>query len=111
MLLESVQSGSSAELPEGFVAEQHSKEIASEDDSAKFLSKAEYLKLYDQVQAATLAALDKVSEADLDGPAPERFRETFPTAGHIYILIATHGMMHAGQFVPVRRALGKPILM
>jgi hypothetical protein len=27
----------------------------------------------------------------------------------MFILIATHPMMHAGQFVPVRRALGKPV--
>ena len=63
------------------------------------------------MQAASVAALEKTSEADLDGPAPEKFREMFPTAGHVYILLATHSMMHAGQFVPVRRALGKPILM
>jgi hypothetical protein len=35
----------------------------------------------------------------------------FPTAGHIYLLIATHGLMHAGQFVPVRRKLGKPVVI
>ncbi|MCG8451163.1 MAG: DinB family protein [Pirellulales bacterium] len=110
MLLESLQPGAAAELPEGFAA-QHDKETCGEDDPAKFCTKAEYLELFDKVQAATTAALDKLSEADLDGPAPERFREMFPTAGHIYILIATHPMMHAGQFVPVRRALGKPILM
>jgi hypothetical protein len=28
-----------------------------------------------------------------------------------FSLIATHPMMHAGQFVVVRRQLGKPILM
>jgi hypothetical protein len=35
----------------------------------------------------------------------------FPTVGHIYLLIATHQLMHAGQFVPVRRALGKPVVI
>jgi len=58
-----------------------------------------------------LAALEKTSEADLDAESPEHFRESFPTVGHIYVLIASHGMMHAGQFVPVRRALGKPIVI
>ena len=109
-LLDSLQPGAAAALPEGF-AEQHSKDTSGEDDPAKFHTKAEYLELFDKMQAATFAALDKASEADLDGPAPENYREMFPTAGHIYILIATHPMMHAGQFVPVRRALGKPILM
>jgi len=110
MLLESVQPGAAAALPDGF-AEQHNKETAGEDDAAKFCTKDEYLELYDKVQAATLAALAKTTDADLDGPAPEKFREMFPTVGHIYVLIATHPMMHAGQFVPVRRALDKPILM
>ena len=30
---------------------------------------------------------------------------------NMFTLIATHPMMHAGQFVVVRRQLGKPILM
>ena len=109
-LLESVQPGAAATLPDGF-ALQHGKETAGDDDPANFRTKSEYLELYDKVQAASVAALEKTSEADLDGPASEKFREMFPTAGHVYILLATHSMMHAGQFVPVRRALGKPILM
>ena len=34
-----------------------------------------------------------------------------PKAKDIWCLIATHGLMHAGQFVPVRRALGKPVVI
>ena len=109
-LLNSLQPGAAAELPAGF-AEAHSKENCGVNDASKFATKQQYLDLMDKVQAATFAALEKVSEADLDAPAPEQFRQMFPTAGHIYILIATHQMMHAGQFVPVRRALGKPVLM
>jgi len=109
-LVESVQPGAAADLPEGF-AEQHSKETIAEDDPAKFCSKADYLELFDKVEAASLAALAKLSESDLDAAAPEHFRERFPTVGHVYVLIATHAMMHAGQFVPVRRALDKAILM
>ncbi|PHR97934.1 MAG: hypothetical protein COA78_26800 [Blastopirellula sp.] len=109
-LLESVAPGAAAELPEGF-ADQHSKETCGSDDASKFCTKEKYTELLEKVQAATKTALAATSEADLDAPAPEKFREMFPTAGHIYVLIATHGMMHAGQFVPVRRALDKPILM
>ena len=109
-LLNSLQPGAAAELPAGF-AEKHSKETCGIDDPAQFCNKQEYLDLMDKVQASTFAALEKVSEADLDGPAPEQFKDFFPTAGQVYILIATHQMMHAGQFVPVRRALGKPVLM
>ena len=38
-------------------------------------------------------------------------RRRFPTVGSIFTLIATHPMMHAGQFVVVRRQLGKPIVI
>lgn len=109
-LLESVAPGAGVELPAGFV-EKHSKETCGEDDQAKFCTKQEYLDLFDKVHAASLAALEKTSEADLDAESPEKFRQMFPTVGNIYVLIAMHGMMHAGQFVPVRRELGKPVLI
>ncbi len=108
-LLEMVSQGESAELPEGF-ADQHSKETAGLDDASKFYTKQEYLDLFEKVHAATLEALGKYSDEDLDKPGPEKFAEMFPTVGHVFVLIATHGMMHAGQIVPVRRKLGKPIL-
>ena len=50
-------------------------------------------------------------ESEFDKPAPEDFRSFCPTMGDMFTLIATHPMMHAGQFVVVRRQLGKPILM
>jgi hypothetical protein len=62
-------------------------------------------------RAASLAARDAYAESDLDNPAPEDFRTFCPTTGDMFTLIATHPMMHAGQFVIVRRQLGKPILM
>ncbi len=109
-LLESVCPGAAAELPAGF-SEKHSKETCGEDDASKFCTKAEYLELFEKVHAATLVALEKTSEADLDAESPEQFREMFPTVGGIYVLIASHGMMHAGQLVPVRRDLGKPVVI
>ncbi|MEM8864398.1 MAG: DinB family protein [Planctomycetota bacterium] len=109
-LLEMVKPGAAIALPEGF-AEQHSKEAAGEDDPAKFHTKQEYLDLLDKVTQATMAALEATSDEELDTPSPEHFAQFAPTHGHIYSLIATHPMMHAGQFVPVRRKLGKPVLM
>ena len=109
-LLNSICPGKGAELPAGF-AEQHSKETCETEDSAGFRTKQEYLDLYQQVREATLAALEVVSDADLDEPSPEPMREHFPKVGQIFTLIGTHPMMHAGQFVVVRRQLGKPILM
>jgi hypothetical protein len=107
-LLDYVAPGTGAKLPDGF-AERHSKENAGDDTPEHFCKKQEYLDLFQQVHAATLSQLDKLSEDDLDRPGPEHFRNLFPTVGHIFVLMATHGLMHAGQFVPVRRALGKPI--
>lgn len=107
-LLNQVCPGAAPELPAGF-AEQHSKATASSDDASKFGKKQQYLDLLDQVRAATLSAMDKLPEADLDKPGPESMRNFCPTVGSFFNLIASHPMMHAGQFVPVRRALGKPI--
>jgi hypothetical protein len=109
-LLEGIQPGAAPRLPEGFAA-KHSKETTGVDDPAKFCTKQEYLDLMDKVRAATFTALEKVSDSDLDQPSPEQFRQMVPTVGHIYLMIATHQMMHAGQFVAVRRKLGKPVVI
>ena len=109
-LLEGVAPGKGIELPAGFVA-AHSKEKATDDNPADFLSKTAYLELFDQVRANSLAALDAFPEAELDSPAPESFRAFCPTMGQVFNLIADHPLMHAGQFVIVRRQLGKPIVI
>jgi uncharacterized damage-inducible protein DinB len=109
-LLNMVCPGQAATLPEGFAA-QHAKEASASDDPAKFRTKQEYVDLFQRVRASTLAALEKLSDADLDRPSPESFRERFPTVGHMLTLIASHPTMHAGQFVVVRRLLGKPVLI
>ena len=74
-------------------------------------SVAQPLKYYVNNVGGTLSLLEAFPESDFALPAPESFRKMFPTMGSIFILIATHPMMHAGQFVPIRRALGKPIVM
>lgn len=98
-----------AELPAGF-AEAHTKETASSDDPKKFYSKEQYLTLMRQVHDATLAALDATPDAKLDDPAPEGMREYAPTVASAFLIVGLHELMHEGQFVAVRRALGKPIL-
>ena len=109
-LMESVAPGQGIELPAGF-ADTHSKESCDNDDPASFHAKQTYVDLFEKVRAASSAALDGYAPADLDKPAPEGFREFCPTMGDMFTLIATHPLMHAGQFVIVRRQLGKPILM
>ena len=87
------------------------KNRAASDDPARFSTKSEYLELLDKTQQATREALASMTPDQLDAPSPERFRGMFPTVGHIFILLSTHRLMHAGQFVPVRRTLGKPVLI
>lgn len=96
-------------LPEGF-HEQYAKGT-DENPNQTYQTAQEYIELFDRVNQAVEAELAKLSDEDLDRPAPEKFRERFPSIGHLYILMATHPLMHAGQFVPVRRKLGKPIVV
>jgi hypothetical protein len=96
-------------LPPGFT-EQHTKDTAASESPKGFATKAEYLKLFQQVRAATLANLAKLSEADLDKPITGRIASFAPTVGALLLLTANHVLMHAGQFTVVRRKLGKPVL-
>jgi uncharacterized damage-inducible protein DinB len=109
-LLNSICPGKAAELPSGF-AEQHAKENCQNDDRANFCSKQEYLELFQRVRGATLEALQSLPDAGLDAPSPESFREHFPTVGQMFVLIANHPMMHAGQLAVVRRQLDKPVVI
>lgn len=97
------------ELPTGF-AEKYTKDTATSDDAAAFDTKAVYLSLADAMKAASLAAVDVTAEADLDKPGPESMREYAPTVASVLMILGSHWLMHAGQFVPIRRKLGKPAL-
>ncbi|MCC7474763.1 MAG: DinB family protein [Pirellulales bacterium] len=107
-LLNSLCPGAAPSLPTGF-EEHHAKENKDSNDPKHFCTVAEYQALFEKVRGASEKTLALQSAADFDQPAPEKWRKMFPTAGAVWCLIATHGMMHAGQFVPVRRALGKPV--
>jgi hypothetical protein len=97
------------ELPAGF-AEQHDKATSAKDPPTGFATKAVYLDLFNKVRGASLAALDKMPDADLDRPTEGRMAEFAPTVGALMMLNANHVLMHAGQFTVVRRKLGKPVL-
>jgi uncharacterized damage-inducible protein DinB len=96
-------------LPDGF-DDKHKKETANVDSPAAFLKKAEYLELLDKVRAGTLAALDNLSDADLDIATTGRVASFAPDLGTLLLLIGSHTMMHGGQFTVLRRKLGKPVL-
>ena len=97
-------------LPPGF-AEQHSKETAAAESTKGFLTKAQYLELFNAVRQVTIDAVGRLTPADLDKPTPEKWRPFAPTHGHMLLLVAEHVGMHSGQFSVVRRKLGKPHVM
>jgi hypothetical protein len=96
-------------LPAGF-AESYSKEMAACDDRSKFATKDVYLDLSAKIKEATLAAIDAVPESKLDDPGPESMREYAPTVAAVLAIAGAHWLMHSGQFVAVRRKLGKPAM-
>ncbi|TWU41911.1 DinB family protein [Novipirellula artificiosorum] len=108
-LLSTVFPKDAVELPQGF-AEAHSKETAESDDPAAFLTKQEYMSLMETVREQTLAVLDRATDEELSAASPEAFRTWCPTVGDMFVLIGSHPLMHAGQIVPIRRQLGKPVL-
>lgn len=109
-LLNAVCPGMAAELPDGFAA-RYTKETVNNDSAEAFDSKDSFLRMMDLNQEAALRALARVDDSQLQESGPEFLQPTFPTVASVLILIATHGLMHAGQFVPVRRKLGKPIVI
>jgi DinB superfamily len=98
------------ELPAGFT-EAYGAAGASKDGPEGFLTKDEYLALFDMVRAATITELGALSDADLDRPTTGDMAAFAPTLGHLFLGASNHTLMHAGQFTVVRRLLGKPVLM
>lgn len=109
MIIEGVAPGSLPELPEGF-AQRYSKETAKSDDAGAFDSKEDLLSLYKTQRAGTLAALEKLSDKDLDKPSPESMQAYAPNVAAAFSMQGSHWLMHAGQWAVLRRQLGKPPL-
>ena len=98
------------ELPAGF-KEQHAKATASVDPPKGFGTKESYLDLFNKVRGVTIAAVAKLSDADLGKPTTGPMAEWAPTVGALMMLQSEHLLMHVGQFTVVRRKLGKPVVM
>jgi hypothetical protein len=108
LLKEALPSAKYPELPAGFM-EKHSKETAKSDTG--FLTKKQYLDLFKAMRETSIAAVGKLSDADLDKPTSGPMAKFAPKVGNLLFLAANHTTMHTGQFTVVRRKLGKPILM
>ncbi len=104
--VEKIKAGSSPELPEGFMA-KHSLKEGDKADKSRYSTREEYLRLYDLQRAASKAVLATLSDEDLAKPGP--MPEFVPTVGASFNIFGLHELAHCGQFVPVRRKLGKPI--
>lgn len=105
----SMTGGTPPAAPQGF-DDQYNKQTAAQEPPKGFLTKAQYLELFNKAREATLASLNKYSDADLDKPTAGDMAKFAPTMGALFLLTANHTMMHAGQFSVVRRKLGKPVL-
>lgn len=93
-------------LPTGF-ADRYRKETQTSSRAADFCRKVELLAAQKAQRAGTLAILDRITEADLDKPTGIDYA---PSVGALLALIPAHWLMHAGQWVIVRRELGRPPL-
>jgi hypothetical protein len=107
MFNEWIKPGAAPALPEGF-AEAHDIKKDEGDDS-RFKTRDEYLKLMDEQRTATRAALESISDAELDDNRNGTLPEWAPTVGAVLNMAGMHPLNHSGQFVAVRRLLKKPI--
>ena len=104
-----VKAGASPELPEGF-AEWHGKERSTDTDTSKYYSRARYQEMWKAQRDATKAVLEELSDEELSRTSPD-FPPFIPTVGAVFNMCGLHPLMHAGQFVAVRRKLGKPVVI
>jgi hypothetical protein len=105
--VETVKPGSCPPLPAD-IEEGHGRKQFGVDDPAKFYSRVRYQELWNAQREATRRVLDETPESSFDDP-----REGLPpfasTVGNALKMCGTHAMMHVGQWVAVRRSLGKPV--
>ena len=108
-MVEAACPGSMPPLPAGF-AEKYTADTSKLDSPGAFHPKSVYMSVYEQQRAATLKALDKLTDADFDKPGPEQFRSFLKNVGEVFSMQGSHWLMHAGQWAVVRRKLGhKPL--
>jgi len=97
-------------LPDS-IKEQYGKETAASSPVAGYLTKAQYLDWFNKVRNASIAIVEKMTDADLDKPNTGSMAKFAPRIADLIVLMSNHTMMHAGQFTVTRRALNKPIIM
>lgn len=105
-MIEAACPGSMPALPDGF-AEKYTPETAGLDAREAFHPKSVYMNAIEVQRSGTLQALEKLTDEDLDKPAPEKYRNFLKTVGELFAIQGTHWMMHGGQWAVIRRKLGR----
>ena len=108
--VEMIKPGTSPKLPDNW-EEGHGRHQTNVDDPSKYYSPEEYLRIHTAQREATKSLLAGMTDAELDAPGPEAVRRMVATNGATLMLIGSHQLMHVGQYVSVRRKLGKPVTM
>lgn len=108
MMGNAVVPGGLPALPEGF-AEKYSKETATSDNASDFIPFSELQKIAKTQSDAVVAMLDGITDEKCDEPAPEAMHAYASNLGAVCNMMGSHWMMHAGQWVIVRRQLGREI--
>lgn len=108
-LVETAAPGSMPELPAGF-ADRYGRGKQPADNPKDFLSKEEYAQLAETIRAATLQTLDRLSPADFDKPIEGRVPPFVRTVGDAFVTIGNHWVLHAGQWVVLRRKLRRDVM-
>lgn len=106
-MIEKVAPGTMPPLPDGF-AQKYTKETGKENDPSKFATKDELMAAYQTQRQGTLKALANASDARLSEPSGVPYA---PTVASMFSMQGSHWLMHCGQWVVVRRELGKPIVI
>jgi hypothetical protein len=106
-MLDKLVEGGMPPLPEGFEA-KYDRQTVGSDDRSQFCTKDELMAAYRAQREGTLKGLAAVNDADW---RKETGLSYAPTLVDLYSLQGAHWLMHCGQWVIVRRQLGKPLVM
>lgn len=96
------------ELPANLKGQYDAKK--SKEPPAGYLPKTTYLEWFNSVRRASIANVERLTDADLDRPSKGPLAKFAPTLASLIMLVSNHTLMHAGQFSVTRRALNKPVL-
>ena len=102
--------GGIGDLPAGF-KEKYTKETASSDNAADFVPMSQLRDIARSQGEAVLKMIDGMADGDFEKPAPEAMKAYASNLGAVANMMGAHWMMHAGQWVVVRRQLGREVVI